>query len=163
MSKGLSNSSVNKLVITNVSTYKAIVIGAHREMTELLNSGRRPKEDGTPGWIITFDPEQKCFKQAMIAIVFTSMWLEALMHLLIASKYGVDKFKEYDFKSYEEKLRLLGCTDQSLLDSAERFRKSRKELVHEKAFFDSGEMKTVQAEADNAYKLLSAIDSVFPS
>ena len=148
-------------VITNVSTYRAIAISAHTEMLELLNSGRRPKDDGSPGWIITFDPDQKSFKQAMIAIVFTGLWLEALLHLLIVRDHGVNTFKKYDRKSYPEKLRLLGCSDSAVLGSAERFQNCRKELVHEKAYLDTGQLKTAQDEADNAHQLLVSINSMF--
>lgn len=74
---------MNQFVITNVFIYKAIAIGAHLEMHELINAGRRPKVDGSPGWIITYDPEHRSFKQAMISIVFTGMWLEAFLHLRI--------------------------------------------------------------------------------
>ena len=148
-------------VFTNISVYKAIALDAHQKMHEHLNAGRRPKDDGSPGWIIRFDPEQSSFKPAMIAIVFTGMWLEALLHLLIVRDHGIEKFREYDFKSYEDKIRLLGSSDQRILDSAERFRKCRKELVHEKANFDDREIKTAQDEADNAYELLVAIDALF--
>jgi hypothetical protein len=152
---------MSQLVITNVSTYMAIATGAHAEMLELLNAGRRPKDDGSPGWIITFDPDQKSFKQALIAIVFTGLWLEALLHLLIIRDHGVDTFKKYDRKPYAEKLRLLGCSDNAVLDSAERFQNCRKELVHEKAYLDSGQIKTAQDEADNAHQLLVSVNSMF--
>jgi hypothetical protein len=95
----------------------------------------------------------------MVAIVFTGMWLEALLHLLIVRDHGEEKFREFDFKSYEEKLRLIGIDDNSILEAAARFRKSRKELVHEKAHFETGEMKTAQDEARNAFQLLLAIDT----
>ncbi len=112
---------------------------------------------------MTFDPDQRSFKQAMVTIVFTGMWLEALLHLLIVREHGKDKFKEFDFKSYADKIRLLGCSDQKILDAAIKFQKSRKELVHEKAHFDTGVIKTAQDEADNAHQLLLAIDSLFMS
>jgi hypothetical protein len=120
-------------------------------MQELIESGRRPKEDGSLDWILQFDPNQKSFQQAMIAIVFTGMWLEALLHLLIVRDHGEEKFREFDFKSYEEKLRLVGIDDTSILEAAARFRRARKELVHEKAYFDTGETKTAQDEGRNAY------------
>ena len=69
-----------------------------------MDAGRRPKEDGS-GWIITYDPDQTSFKQAMISIVFTAMWFEALMHLLIVQKYGIELFKKYDRKNYADKLK----------------------------------------------------------
>lgn len=152
---------MNEFVVTNVSVYKAIAIGAHAEMHKLTEAGRRPKENGSPGWIITYDPEQKSLKQAMIAIAFTGMWLEAFLHLRIVRDHGLQKFKEYDFKSYDDKLQLLGCTEQSIIEASQRFHKCRKELVHEKAFCDSGQISKAQNEADNANQLLLAIDAWF--
>jgi hypothetical protein len=148
-----------ELLFTNVSTYKAIATEAFETMQELIESGRRPKEDGSLDWILQFDPNQKSFQQAMIAIVFSGMWLEALLHLIIVRDHGEEKFREFDFKSYEEKRRLVGIDDTSILEAAARFRRARKELVHEKAYFDTGETKTAQDESRNAYQLLLAIDS----
>ena len=34
------------------------------------------------------DPKQRSFKQAMISVVFTCIWLEATLHLLIVGKCG---------------------------------------------------------------------------
>ena len=148
-----------ELLITNVSIYGAIAIEAFEAMQELVESGRRLKEDGSPGWILQFDPNQKSFKQAMVAIVFTGMWLEALLPLLIVRDHGEEKFREIDFKPYEEKLRFIGIDDNSILEAAARFRIARKELVHEKAHFDTGETKKAQDEARNAYQFLLAIDT----
>ena len=132
-------------------------------MHEHINTGRRPREDGSPGWVVTLDPEQNSFKQAMIAIVFTKIWLDALLYLLIVRDHGIDVFIEYESRRhpYEDKLRLLNCSDQRILDSARRLKKSRDELVHEKAHSDYREIRTAQDEADNAYKLLVAIDGRF--
>ena len=152
---------MDRLVISNISTYKAIALDAHKSMQELLEAGRRPKDDGSPGYILTYDPEHKCFKQAMITIVFTGMWLDALLHLLIVRDHGLDKFNEYDRKIYEEKIRLLGCSDQHILDAVKKFRELRNEVVHEKAYCDDGQLKTAQDEADNAYNLLISVDTFF--
>lgn len=126
-------------------------------MKEYIESNRSPKPDGSEGWVIKHDPVQNSFKQAMISLVFTGMWLESLLHQKIIQVFDEEKFKEYDFKTYEEKLKLLGISDSSIIDRAERFRKSRKELVHEKAHFDNGEIKTAQSEAENARQLLLSI------
>ena len=152
---------MDRLVITNIAIYKAISDEAHQEMVQLMEAGRRPKPDGSAGWIITYDPNQTSFKQSMVSIVFTGMWLEALMHLLIVKKYGKDKFKKYDFKTYEEKLQLLGYTDKKLLHRVSRFREIRKSLVHEKAHFDEDEIQKAQDEAENAHEMLVAIHSHF--
>lgn len=148
---------MNTSVITNISVYKAIAKDAHQKMLKSIESGRRPKPDGSPGWVISLDPSQSSFKQAMIVIVFTGMWLEALMHLLIVRDHGKKIFEEYDFKSYEEKLRLIGVLDETILSRTTRFRKTRKALVHEKAHLDDGEILWAQKEADNAYELLTAL------
>jgi hypothetical protein len=152
---------MNHLVLTNVEVYRTIADEAYKKMVQSVEAGRRPKADGTAGWIVTYDPDQTSFKQAMISLVFTAMWIEALMHLLIVKAYGKDKFKEYDFKSYEEKLTMLGCTDEKLLNSVYRFRKTRKALVHEKAHFDDGEIRWAQKEAENAHGLIAAIYARF--
>ncbi len=152
---------MDRLVISNISTYKAIALDAHKSMQELLDAGRRPKDDGSPGYILTYDPDHKCFKQAMITIVFTGMWLDALLHLLIVQDHGLKIFKKYDHKSYEDKIRFLGCSDQHILDEVKKFRALRNELVHEKAYCDDGQLKTAQDEADNAYNLLVSVDKFF--
>jgi hypothetical protein len=102
-------------ISTNVSIYKAIAVEAYESMQTLIESGRRPKENGSSGWILQFDPAQRSFKQAMIVIVFTGMWLEALLHLLIIREHGEDKFRELDFKSYKEKLQFMGCSEPFVL------------------------------------------------
>lgn len=148
---------MNHFVLTNAEVYRTITDEAYQKMVQSIEAGRRPKPDGSTGWIVTYDPDQTSFKQAMISLVFTGMWLEAMMHLLIVKAHGKDRFKEYDFESYEEKLTLLGCTDEELLNSVSRFRKARRALVHEKAHFDDGEIRWAQKEAENAHGLLAAI------
>lgn len=55
-----------ELIFTNVSTYRTIAIEAFETMQELVESGRRPKENGTPGWTLQFDTNQKSFKQVTL-------------------------------------------------------------------------------------------------
>jgi len=148
-------------MITNIEIYKTIADEAYQKMVQLMEAGRPPKPDGSAGQTIIYEPNQNSFKQSMISIVFTGMWFESLIHLLIVKKHGKEKFKEYDFKSYEEKLQLLGCTDQKLLDRVLRFRKTRKSLVHEKAHLDDGEIKWAQDEAENAHQILICIHGHF--
>ncbi|MFS1438879.1 hypothetical protein [Shewanella sp. 10N.286.48.A6] len=144
---------MNSIFATNYSIYESIAREAFQDMKDSIDSGRRPKPDGSEGWIITYDPTHTSFKSAMVSVVFTGMWLEAILHLEIVKRFDESKFKEYDFKPYEEKLKLIGIEDADFLNRISRFRKSRKELVHEKANFDSGEIKTAQSEADNAFEI----------
>ena len=84
----------------------------------------------------TFDPEQLSFKQAMISVVFTCIWLEAVLHLLIVRNLGREAYtNKVDFSGYAAKLTLLGCGDEDLLRNAERLREARRELIHEKGAF----------------------------
>jgi hypothetical protein len=148
------------LVVTNLATYKAIAEEAYTQMVKANESSRTPRSDGA-GWIIRYDPEQASFKSAMIVVVFTGMWLEALMHMLIMREHGEAKYHEYDRKSYEQKLQVLGVMDKTLLSKVERFRLTRKELVHEKAYFDQAAIKTAQKEAQIAHEVMSEIDGLF--
>ena len=145
------------MVYSNASIYKEIAEEAYSKMCLLLEEGRTPKDDGSGGYIIKYDPAHNSFKQSLIVVVFTGMWLEAILHQLIVSKHGGDEFKKYDFKPYREKLALLGVSDSEILDKVDSFKNTRKELVHEKAFFDSGEIKVAQKEAELAHQVMSSI------
>lgn len=147
--------------VSNALIYKQISDEAYVKMVECLKEGRKPKGDGSDGLILTFDPSHKSFKQSMIVVVFTGMWLEAVLHQLIVSKHGEKTFKQYDFKSYREKLTLLGVCDAMLLNDVEDFKSTRKKLVHEKAYFNSGEIKTAQDEAELAHRIMERISSEF--
>lgn len=149
---------MESIVPTNASTYRAISEDAHASMRELMAAGRRPRGDG--GWIITCDPTRSSFKQACITIVFAGVWLEASTHLAIVRQHGLAKAKEFDRRSYEEKLRLVGQSDTPLLARAKRLQGARRELVHEKAHVDSGELRFAQEEADNAHELLTALQDL---
>jgi hypothetical protein len=86
----------------------------------------------------------------------------SILHLKIVRKNGAQKAKKHDREfSYKEGLEILGCNEEAILDAVERLRKCRKELVHEKAFHDSGEIKIAENEADNAYWLIVAIEKYF--
>ena len=146
-------------IFSNLSTYKAIAETAYEQMLETDKVDRTPKSEGE-GWIIKYDPEQKSFKSAMITLVFTGIWLEALLHLLIVREYGETEYQKYDHKSYEEKLRLLGITNEPLLGKVQQFRATRKELVHEKAHFNQATIKTAQKEAKIAREVMLEISRV---
>lgn len=130
-------------------------------MKDDIASGRRPKPNGEPGWIITYDPEQKSYKAALIVIVFCGMFLEALLHLLIVNRKGIVAFKSYDRKTYEDKLRFLDCTEESILNLCENYRKARREIVHEKAHLDQTTVLFAQKEAETAITMITRIADFF--
>jgi hypothetical protein len=145
------------VVYSNASIYREISEEAYLKMCSLLDEGRTLKNDGSGGYIIKYDPARNSFKQSMIVVVFTGMWLEAILHQIIVTKHGCDEFKKYDFKSYREKLILLGVSSTEVLDKVDSFKATRKELVHEKAFFDNSEIKVAQQEAELAHQVMSSV------
>ena len=134
-------------------------------MAEDLDRNVRPNADGGGGAIKRFDPERRSFKQAMISVVFTGIWLEATLHLLIVDRYGKNRFEELDRRPYERKLEALGCGDEDLRRRVVRLREARRELVHEKAHLEfneegefTGELRTAQEEAEYARLVMEGIE-----
>ena len=124
---------------------------------------RRPKPDGSPGYIVTLDPEHKSFKQAMICIVFTGMWFEAITHLAMVDLLGKEVARQWDRRSYRNKLQKLGCKESPLLDRLQTFVDSRNDLIHEKAHFNQDTWKTAQKESDKALEVMSEVDEFIKS
>ena len=157
----MGENNPTSIVHTNVSVFYKIVQESYRAMNRDLNSSRRPKPNGRPGYINTFDPEQKSFKHALIAVVFCGVFLESLFHLLIVRRHGVEVFKKYDHKPYEEKLGLLGCSDQSIVNLCKKYRRARREAVHEKAYLNKNYFPVAQKEAKSAIALIDKVVAYF--
>ncbi len=133
-------------MLTNVNVYFAIAEEALAESERLDKLARRLGPDGEPGVIVTYDREQNSLKNSLVAIVFAGMYLEALFCILGAKRFGKTRYnKEHDKKALEDKLQLFGLSDKDLLAEAERFRKIRRDLVHEKA------MQVSELTADKIY------------
>lgn len=146
---------------TNYFVFYKIVKESYEAMIEEDKSRRRPKPGGKPGSIITYDPDQKSFKNAFIVIVFCGVFIESLLHLLIVKHKGIKTFNKYDKKPLEKKLELLGCEEQSILELCGKFREIRREIVHEKAHLDNGLVCYAQEEAEIAFELVNKICATF--
>lgn len=146
---------------TNLRAFFAIASDSLIRMVDLQESGSRQKTDCEPGRVISYDPAQKSFKEALVTIVFSGIYLEALLHLLIVKTHGLSVFKQYDRKSAQEKLRLLGCTDASIVTSYAHFTTVRREIVHEKAHLDSKIIRHAQDEAAKSFELIQSINIHF--
>ena len=85
---------VGDIALTNCSTYREIAIEACEISRDLLDAGRRPKDNG--GWVLSYDPERRSFKSACIAIVFAGVWFEAAAHLAFVERHGRAGAKEFD-------------------------------------------------------------------
>ena len=151
-------------LLTNVHVYRAIAEEAFSEASRLEVEARRPKPDGAPGYVISLDPSRSAFKQSLIAIAFSGVYLEALLFLRGTQRLGDQWLQEFDRKTYEEKLKHLGVTDESLIQSAKRLRMVRRELVHEKAAANGnlapGKNYWAQVEAAEAIALIRNISSL---
>lgn len=120
-------------IISNVGIYAAIAEEAFARMQEATATNRRPKPDGSPGFVITFDPCSPSFKDAMVATVFAYMFLEGACWIANLRREGAAKAKREDSKSdLEIRLRNLGA-DDALVGRAKKLREDRRQLVHEKA------------------------------
>ncbi len=117
--------------VSNAAVYRAIAEEASTEAQRLWAAARMPTLNGS--FVIVFDPAAQSFRQSLIAITFASIYLEALLYLKGTEVFGPAWGSKYDGRIYEKKLQALGATDPELIKCAERLRKIRKNLVHEKA------------------------------
>ena len=146
------------MLMTNASVYLAIAEEAQAESERLAKLARRPKPDGQPGVIVTYDPNQKSFKNSLIAIVFATMYLETIFYLLGTKQFGSAEYnKEHDRKRLEDKLLLFGVKDHDLQTATKRLRERRKDLIHEKADLTANVVYAAQDEAKHAIALVKTI------
>ena len=118
---------------TNSHVYWDIANEANTRAQTLFAASRRPKEDGSAGFIIAFDPSNESFKQSLVAIAFSAIFLEAVLYLAGTTRMGSRWNSQMDAKKYEDKFCKLGLTEPELLESAKRLRLTRRDLLHEKA------------------------------
>jgi hypothetical protein len=150
-------------LVSNVRVYLAIAEESASASQRFIEEGRRPKENGQPGYIVTHDPERRSFKQGLVAIAFAGMYLEALLSLVARERFGKDLYEKMDRHryTYEEKLKLLGVLDEKILSDCRRFRLSRNDLMHEKAArfeeLRAEDLRTAQEEAAHAIVAIKAI------
>ncbi len=77
----------------------------------------------------------------------------------MVKKHSKNQFSKHEKHSYKEKLKCMGISDSDVLDNAEKFQKTRNELIHEKAFMDKGEINLAQSEAAIAYNIVEHVSS----
>jgi len=157
----MEETTAPKYYFTNGRVFYAVAREAFETMKELDAKHIRPRADGLPGNVITLDAEQRSFKNAFVCMVFCGVYLDALLHMLIGQKFGVEKCKALDRATYEVKLRELGCSDEAIINDTKKYRLTRKEVVHEKAMIDTDGLKTAQEEAAFAFELVERIRKSF--
>lgn len=147
---------------TNVGIFRSIAEDALAESQRLEQEAKRPKPDGSPGHIITWDPDRKCFKQALIAIVFASSYLDALLYMTGVSIMGKEEWiKKFQRRGWERRLRALGVDDAELLAECRAVRDARNEIAHENAELADEEanwnLRTAQNEAARALRFVARV------
>jgi hypothetical protein len=140
--------------------FLSVATDAHAEMKRLVEEGRTPKPDGTPGYILALDPEHRSFKQALIVVTFAGIYFEALTYF-VARQKSKSQAEKVDGARYRGKLERLGINEEALLQVAESFQLDRNDLVHEKASpaaeVDWGEVRFAQSCADKAMDFIVAV------
>lgn len=148
-------------MISNVNVYLSIAEEALANGQRADAAARTPRPDGEPGYVIALDPERTSFKQSLIVIAFSGMYLEALLYLFGVAKLGKAKYLPIDQRKYEVKLAALGITDPQLLAECERFRATRNDLTHEKAVepheLDSSSLRRARHEAAAALAFVKSV------
>jgi hypothetical protein len=92
-------------MISNLDVYLAIAEEALAESERLEKLARRPQPDGEPGFIVTYDPERKSFKNSLVAIVFAGMFLEACFYIECVKRFGKAEYNNnVDRQTYEKNL-----------------------------------------------------------
>lgn len=148
-------------MISNKGIFLSVAREAHQQMKRLLEEGRTPKPDGSPGYIIKLDPEHRAFKQALIVVMFSGVYFEALTYY-VARQVSKSKADKVGNASYREKLVALGISDEELLHSAEAFRADRNDLVHEKAIpvsdINWAKARFAESCADKAIEFVASVE-----
>lgn len=145
-------------VHTNVWTFYDIAHEAYSLMGQLEPPSVTPKPNGEPGRVLVFDPTQRSFKAALTTIVFCGVYLEAMLHLELVRKFGEAGAEKHDRKVYKNKLILLGCNNEAVLEASEHYRIIRREVVHEKAYPDSAHVRTAQVEAKKSIQFIDNVN-----
>lgn len=120
-------------IFSNARVYQQIAVEALGRAQSSLADHRRPKEDGSPGYVLTHDPERASLKNSFIAMVFAGMTMEAQLWLHGCERLGTVQYEPIDRQPLELRLASLGILDDVLAADMRAFRLARKALVHEKA------------------------------
>lgn len=142
----------NPYIITNLSVFYEIAKDTYAQSMLELEKNRTPKTNG--GYVISYDPERKSFKNSLISISFSGSYLD--LHLKIS--YFV-KFKELPPKSwrmnnpYLKKLKSLGIDDKNIASLCEKFSTARNDVSHETPIIEGLESRLLHETAQDGAKV----------
>ncbi len=148
----------SETVYTTARFFRAIAVEAWQRVEENDRRSRQPNPTGT-GWIVAFDPARLSFKDSLVTIVFTVVYLEALVALMRRKRGARVAASAETQLTLEERLARLGVSDTRLLVNCKRLRKSRNLVVHEKPQVGFPEdLRIAQVEAGLAIAVLQDIE-----
>lgn len=145
--------------ISSASIYRNISTESYFKMNACIDEGKFPKDDRSDRHTIKYDANLNAFRQSMIVIVFTGMWLEETLYQAIVSSTGLDIGKKNDFKTYQDWLVRLDIFETSLLDDVDEFMSTRALLMHT-TNIDHNEILLAQTAAEHAQKIIGSISHV---
>ena len=120
-------------MLSNIQTYLAIAEEAAVKAKYLQEQIKKPKPDGSPGFVINNEVKREAFKQNLIAMAFSGIYFEALICITGTMILSTEEYKKIEREKYEQKLHRLGIRDENLLTRCKHFREVRNDLIHEKA------------------------------
>jgi len=148
------------LVYTNIKAYLAIAQEACARSQELLTAARRPIPGDESRFVVTADPSHSSFKNALIAIAFAGIYLDALLYREGCRRLGKDAYLKSDRTGYAFKLKLLGIEDEAIFAACKKFTTIRNELVHEHAL-EPTPVRVAQTDAVFAIQFIETVTAAF--
>jgi len=150
-------------VVTNVRVYRAIAVEAAAIAERALLPRHGPIPLSGASFESYVEPGQESFKSAMIAVVFAGMYIEATLWLVGVATIGEERYSVIDRDLLEDRLIPIGILNEDLRAALARFRRIRRDLVHEKAIAVSRDKRPVhiaQTEAVWAKSVIEMLDDV---
>src|SRR5262245_8752992 len=119
--------------MSNVHLFLAIATESAAESQRLLDAQRQPKPDGSPGFIVALDLEQRSYRHACLAVVFAGIFFEAVTYLVARMRGGIGLADQVGgVSSYWGKARALDLGEDWVRIGCERLQETRNDIVHEK-------------------------------
>lgn len=152
----------NSPVSNAVLSYSLIVVGEYEKMVAELENDNKPVMQGGRGSQQIFNTDRQSFKHAMIIMSFVGMWLHAVLRLKMLSMNMSDKrYQRQKGSPYEQRLMIVGCYDELILEKVSSYRMARNRLLLETDYFRKEDILFVELEAKKAYELMVELTNIF--
>lgn len=159
------NNKKDRYILSNLNIFYEIAKDSYELAIQELENHRTPKTDG--GYLLTFDPKRKSFKNSLISISFSGSYLDLHLKISYMIKFNETPPKKWRMNNpYKNKLESLGITEKSLIDLCEKFSTARNDVSHEKPIIEGIESdfahETAQDSAKFGIELIEAVRCALP-